>query len=264
MVSIRKGSIRTGALEQQHMWWSLNLKSRMSFAIRNPRYALRSVTRDLLSMDERFLSSITGAPLSAIRSYLQEPFRDPAFSRSLRDAEVDLPQGEQSSAALYGKKVLLQYVVARAVRPEVVVETGIANGVSCAYLLLALKLNGKGILHSIEIGDSSYLPAGRDAGWVVPSWLRDRWQIHMGDSKILLPRLLEQLRLIDMFIHDSLHTAEHMKFEFECAYPYLREGGVLVADDAGWNPAFNNFASAVSSSKARILRGVGILGKKSR
>ena len=244
------------------MWWSLNLKNRMSFAIRNPRYALTAVTRDMLSMDERFLSKITGAPLRSIRSYLQEPFRNLAFMQNLREAEIDLPQGEKASAAMYSKKVLLQYVVARAVRPGIVVETGIANGVSCAYLLLALKLNGKGVLHSVEIGDSSYLPPGRNAGWVVPDWLRHGWQVHIGDSKIVLPKILDQLRQVDVFIHDSLHTAEHMKFEFECAYPYLRDGGVLIADDAAWNPAFWDFASTVSPSRARILRGVGILGKR--
>jgi predicted O-methyltransferase YrrM len=213
-------------------------------------------------MDERFLSTISGAPLSAVRNYLQEPFRDPEFSQALRNAEIDLPRGEHASAAIYGKKVLLQYVVARAMRPGIIVETGVANGVSCAYLLLALKLNQKGTLHSVEIGDSSYLPPGRESGWVVPDWLRDRWQLHIGDSRSLLPELLRQLGTIDLFIHDSLHTADHMKFEFECAYPYLREDGVLVADDAIWNSAFHDFASAVYASHARILRGVGILRKR--
>ena len=58
----------------------------------------------------------------------------------------------------------MQYAAIRSLRPEVVVETGVANGVSTAYLLLALDQNGKGILHSIEIGDPAYLPPGPAAG----------------------------------------------------------------------------------------------------
>ena len=36
---------------------------------------------------------------------------------------------------------------------------------------------------------------------------------------------------IGLFFHDSLHTREHMLFEFETAWPHLAGGGYLVADD---------------------------------
>ena len=34
-----------------------------------------------------------------------------------------------------------------------------------------------------------------------------------------------------MFHHDSLHTWDHMTWEFETAYPHLRPDGVLASDD---------------------------------
>jgi len=149
----------------------------------------------------------------------------------------------------------------RALKPETIVETGVANGVSSAHVLLALHKNGRGTLHSIEIGDSTYLPAGREPGWVVPDWLRDRWEFHLGDARQLLPRVLRELPLLDMFIHDSLHTYEHMKFEFEIAFPFLRPRGILISDDALWNEAFWDFARAQSAKNAQILHGVGVLRK---
>jgi len=146
-------------------------------------------------------------------------------------------------------------------KSECVVETGIANGVSSAYILLALHRNQRGKLHSIGLPDPAYLSGRKEAGWFVPKWLRKPWHVHLGDAKEILPRLLPELGRIDIFLHDSLHTYEHMLWEFEIAYPFLRLGELLFADDALWNSAFEDFARKVGTPEARILHGVGVLRK---
>ena len=45
----------------------------------------------------------------------------------------------------------LCYLACRLVEPAVVVETGVAYGVSSAYVLRALETNGRGTLHSIDL-----------------------------------------------------------------------------------------------------------------
>ena len=95
----------------------------------------------------------------------------------------------------------------------------------------------------------------------MPDRLRSRWQLHIGDATTVLPELFQELGEVDMFIHDSLHTYEHMKFELELAYPHTRRGGLMLADDALWNGAFDEIAQAVSSPGSRIIRGVGIMKK---
>lgn len=145
----------------------------------------------------------------------------------------------------------LLYALVRTRRPDAVIETGTANGISTTYLLAALARNEHGTLHSIdlpfraegdtwrgvvpgtEIGvyDASPIPAGKEPGWAVPEDLRDRWDLRLGDARELLPALLEELGEVEVFFHDSLHTREHMLFEFETAWPHVREGGVLLADD---------------------------------
>ena len=52
-----------------------------------------------------------------------------------------------------------------------------------------------------------------------------------------------------------------MFWEFRQAYPHLRSGGLLLSDDAKWNPAFLEFAREVTATRAKILRGVGFLQK---
>ena len=81
----------------------------------------------------------------------------------------------------------------------------------------------------------------------------------MGDVAAVLPSLLRDLGEVDIFIHDSRHTYDHMKFEFDLAYPHIRRGGLLLADDALWNSAFQDVVETTRSRASVIIRGVGFL-----
>src|SRR5713101_311866 len=208
-------------------WLLQNVRRRAEFALKNPSYTLRAIARELTLADEKFIARITGVSWRQIRKYLDEPIETPPFAAHLRSAAELFRLLSIESADLFAKKVLNQYAAVRAVAPDCVVETGVANGVSSSYLLLALAKNGRGRLHSVGLPDSAFLPAGKQPGWLVPEWLRANWRIHLGDAKEILPGLFAQTGKIDVFIHDSLHTYDHMLWEFETAYPHLRRGGLL-------------------------------------
>jgi len=244
-------------------WLLSNVRNRARFAARHPGYAIRALLRELTHADERFLSAITGCSVGKLRAFLDEPFQDATFARGLQAAIEASESSLDFGADPYAKKVLVQYATVRACEPEIIVETGVANGISSSYLMLAVQKNGRGRLHSIDIGGQDHLPAGKKVGWAVPDYLRQSWDLRIGDSRILLPRLLLELGTIDVFIHDSLHVYEHMLWEYRTAYPHLRTGGLLFSDDALWNKAFPEFAAEVSARQNAIVRGVGILKKPS-
>jgi len=129
------------------------------------------------------------------------------------------------------------YLMCRLLRPDVVVETGVAYGVSSAFILRALEENGRGVLHSVDLP-----PLRREYerfwGMAVDKSLEGRWTLHRGSSVRVLPRLLEGLGTVDLFVHDSLHTYRNMRREFEAVWPRLRTGCALVADDVERNRAF--------------------------
>jgi hypothetical protein len=91
------------------------------------------------------------------------------------------------------------YALVRSLAPAVVVETGVCNGVSTAFLLLALERNRSGVLHSIdlpEIAGADYepgtfwegkqgaaIPPGKESGWMIPDGLRSRWHLVVGRSQ---------------------------------------------------------------------------------
>src|SRR6266513_3204767 len=137
------------------------------------------------------------------------------------------------------------YCVVRTLRPEIVVETGVAAGVSSYAMLQALEENGLGRLYSIDMPNATHqLPSNLQAGFLVPEELRKRWNLILGDARKELPRLLPELKEIDIFCHDSLHTYAHMQFEVELAWPYLKRGGVLFSDDVQENSAFQDFCDS--------------------
>jgi hypothetical protein len=129
-------------------WRFQNINNRARFALENPLYALNSLCRELTSADERFLSSITNVSANRIRGFIKEPFQNGLFLARLQSVRAELQALKIYSADLYAKKILLQYAVVRAFQPRIVVETGVANGVSSAYILLALQANGRGALSS--------------------------------------------------------------------------------------------------------------------
>jgi putative phosphoesterase len=153
----------------------------------------------------------------------------------------------------------LYYVMLRALEPEIVVETGVERGVSSAFALKALRDNRKGRLHSIDLppydnrtareSRVTKLPKGQDSGWIIPLSLRNRWELYKGKSEDLLPGLLQQLGKIDVFLHDSLHTYEHMLWEYKTAWKNIKKGGLLLSDNVDWDTAgsvFTDFAAEVN------------------
>ncbi len=80
------------------------------------------------------------------------------------------------------------------------------------------------------------------------------------DSRQELSPLLERLGHIDVFLHDSLHTLEHMQWEYETAWSHLNPGGFLLSHDVLWNRAFRDKCRS-THAKPVIYRTLGILEK---
>lgn len=174
---------------------------------------------------------------------------------------------------------LMLYLLVRKYRPQVVVETGVARGISSAYILCAMRENCSGHLYSIDLPakkaaieeDSNRekyrytLSDGQthseyEIGYTVPEFLKERWTLTLDDSRRALPELMTKLQTIDVFYHDSLHSYDHMKFEFETAWPHLKEGGLLLSDDVLWNNAFHEMCKQ-HARKPMIYRSFGMIQK---
>jgi len=134
------------------------------------------------------------------------------------------------------------YALARLLRPAHVLEVGVSSGVSSAYLLSALHKNRRGVLHSIDLPkpppkkratpprDSWSLPEGRRTGWAIPSALKDRWDLRLGDKRKLLPQLAQELPEVSLFVYDVPHDDADAGREFRAIDPLFPTGAVAIAD----------------------------------
>lgn len=134
----------------------------------------------------------------------------------------------------------LCYIACRALRPQIVVETGVAYGVTTSFVLKALETNDRGRLYSIDLPPLG-VAADDAVGQLVPDKLRSRWTLLRGTSRRILPSLLDRLGTVEVFIHDSLHTFRNMKSEFAAAHRYRADPFALIADDIEANRAFQGY-----------------------
>jgi hypothetical protein len=188
------------------------------------------------------LARVTGRPVAELDAYFDE----------LTPLQADLLQsvgGLPTAGALMQGPLL--YVMARALRPRRVIETGISSGYSARLLLEALERNGDGHLDSIGIdvfgatrrpGEAPTPLDQRHVGWLVPDRLKHRWSLLLGTSEEQLPPLLAGGRKdLDLFLHDSLHQYATMRWEYSTAFPALAPGGLLCSHDVHANQAWPEF-----------------------
>lgn len=146
----------------------------------------------------------------------------------------------------------LLYGLTRAVKPQIVVETGVAHGVSTAFILQALRENGAGRLHSIDLPPLA-VDADRFVGTLVPEDIRDRWTLHRGSVQRLLPRVLRSVGHVGLFVHDSLHTYAHMMWELQSVTPFLEAGAAVVMDDVHRNAAFGDWVGTIQPRLSLVM-----------
>jgi predicted O-methyltransferase YrrM len=130
------------------------------------------------------------------------------------------------------------WALVRAVRPERVLETGVADGASTRALLDAMEANGRGTLYGTDISQD----VGRSA--------QDSPGLHRWRLTVLPKRgrgsafraLLAETRPLDVFVHDSDHSYPWQRFEYREAWRVLGPGGWLLSDDVNSSYAFLDFA----------------------
>lgn len=192
-----------------------------------------------------------------------EPHLRKCLARYLQryDGYVDATGMKAHYAGLGGRAARWLYRWVRQHRPSTIVETGVCNGVSSFALLMALEKNGHGRLWSVDKPHyvdepfdgpmakasrrqqrdggpiNSMVPRDWGVGWIVPDDLRHRWTLVAGDAREELGPVVDRLEHIDLFIHDSLHTEEHVLWECRRVWPQISEGGLCVIDNAGQNDA---------------------------
>lgn len=226
--------------------------------------------------DPHWVAELAGRPLAAGRAALEEAASESALFRHIarKHREGGRPGYVEIDAPLE------LFALVRLLRPREVVEVGVSSGVSTAYLLAGLERNRRGRLHSIDLPkrhsprrprpsrptESWALPEGYAPGWAVPSRLRARWDLRIGDKRDLLPTLAHELDRIDLFLYDVPHEDTKTAREFRAVDASFRSGSVAIADHGSSGDlcrALRGWASRRGSTPLRCQE-LGLYGFRAR
>lgn len=132
---------------------------------------------------------------------------------------------------------LLLYTYVRASKPKLIIETGVANGVTTNAIMNAAYRNQNDFaLHSFDI-----LPKAQEAynG-------QGNWKFHLLNKpyKKNLVKITDKLTEVDMWVHDSNHGFRWQNMEYGLALSKLSAQGVLISDDIDASQAWSQKAKS--------------------
>lgn len=233
---MRRAWSRARVARRQGPLASLRLVSEVdAFVVSDPRVAVQLATDTSVAPAER------------------RPFRPARRSESTSTwlgesgwaSEYDL--GSRSQSALL-ELVLLA-------RPEVVIETGVAAGASTVQILTGLEENGSGRLVSVDVTP--------DVGQLVPQSLRSRWELTVlphERKRQALSQVISSNRGFQLFVHDSDHSEEWQRFEYQLALAHAGPRAMICSDDVEASPAFLDFCRTQELRPVLLLDGPKVMG----
>ncbi|MFY1684870.1 O-methyltransferase [Micromonospora sp.] len=188
----------------------------------NYTYELTRLSREHLTW---FVSVVCDVPVARVRGHLAEITGDAALRRHIEQATArSARRGLADRRVRYARRVGW-YAIVRATRPTHVVETGTDKGLGSCVLAAALLRNAAeghpGRLTSLDVNpEAGYL--ARSAPWA------DVTDLVVGDSVTAIAALD---RPVDLFLHDSDHSHDHERREFDAVEPKLAPGAILLTDN---------------------------------
>lgn len=208
----------------------------------------KQVDRSRMEKDRiELLSRLFGFDHQDIHSFVDEASRVSLPSQHTPGREI-VPLGGGMSR----EDRTTLYALVRAAKPDVVIETGTADGVSATFILSALEENRRGFLYSVDYGEDQ----GR-IGQLIPAAHRNRVKLLHGDSLEILQGALADTS-VDLFLHDSNHAYSHMTAELNWAAEHMPEGGVICSHDVLFSNAWKHFLAARGIEKHGVIMNFGL------
>jgi len=128
------------------------------------------------------------------------------------------------------------YTLIRILKPKIVIETGVSDGIGSLVITAALIKNAdEGIL-----GKYYGTELDTNAGWMFREPYSNFGEIIFGDSIDSLENFNEQ---IDMFINDSDHSAEYEYREYQSIKNKLSQNSFILGDNCHATDSLRNFSN---------------------
>lgn len=186
-------------------------------------------TYDLELTNKRYLGAliaeVTGESFDVIMGYILEAEQDDKLRAHLNERIAKSAQAFIADRNMSFGRRLGWYALARALKPKIVVETGVDKGLGSCLLTAALERNHREGYEGRYFG-TDLNPA---AGYLLSGDYAAYGEILYGDSIVSL-RAFD--RSIDLFINDSDHSSDYEAEEYRVVADKLTKHAVLLGDNA--------------------------------
>ena len=198
------------------------LKKSIPWLFRSKEFA--NFTYDLTPSNKEylawFIANVCDTSEGEIRGYFEELESSVRLQKYINDRLQQHRRGNEiDSEAFFGRRIGW-YAIVRATKPKIVVETGTEKGLGSLVLAEALIKNESGRLITIDMEPSSGLLIGPEYGGVIERMIDNSLQA------------ISKIDRIDLFIHDSDHSAEHESREFKLLQSRLSSKGIVLSDNS--------------------------------
>ncbi|MES2192829.1 MAG: class I SAM-dependent methyltransferase [Pseudomonadota bacterium] len=170
------------------------------------------------------LSSILNQSPDLIKKYLGEIQDDAEFRSHFASLLPTHPDRYRTDLEPHIGRRMVWYAVVRATKPEIVVETGVDQGMGAVVLCAALKRNAS----EGHVGKYFGTDLNPRAGYFLKGEYAKFGKVLYGDSL----KSLATLDKIDLFINDSDHSGDYEKAEYELVRNKLSVDAVVLGDNA--------------------------------
>jgi len=216
-----------------------SLKKRVRKYIFNSK-EITNYTYDITELNKKYLLSfiniITKVDIKILEKYMKEIENDSVLMKHIEFTTLNSEYKNISDkVAKYGRRIGW-YIFVRALKPKVVVETGIDKGLGSCVITAAIMKNKSegcdGYYYGTDINP--------EAGFLFKPPYSDYGKILYGDSINSLKALNKN---IDLFINDSDHSSEYEYNEYLTIKDKLSDKFLIISDNAHCTDKLHKFAN---------------------
>jgi len=227
------------------IFFEILLKTKLSFKWLFTSRETTNFTYDLTKINKQYLavtiSHITKKPYLEIFKYILEIDSNIMLKEHIYNETKKSAESYKSDKTIYFGRRIGWYAIARAIKPKIIVETGVDKGLGSCILISALMKNKKdgysGYYYGTDINSN--------AGYLLTKEYTKYGEILYGDSIDSLSRFNKK---IDLFINDSDHSQDYEYNEYLTIESKLSKNAILLGDNSHCTTKLFEFSSKTGRS----------------
>ncbi len=216
-----------GPQVRRWLWWIVSSREDSNFT-----YALTERCKFTLAVS---VASFLRRDFAEIEGYFREIETDQQFIDHVRNLSRRHPERGRTDRTPHVGRRMVWYAVARALKPKIIIETGVDQGIGAAVLCAALLRNDAegfpGRYHGTDLNPNT--------GYFLKARYAEVGSILYGDS---IASLAEFKGEIDLFINDSDHSADYEAAEYQTVKSKLSSNAVILGDNAHFTSKLAEFS----------------------